>query len=47
MFHNDYIYCHDTGETHIFNEIDNISLFQKWCITFTLMEEMRFFLYIL
>ena len=31
----------------LFNEIDKMSLFQKWCITFTLMEEMRFFSYIL
>ena len=25
-----------------FNEIDITSLFQKWCITFTLIEETRF-----
>ena len=34
-------------EMQIFNETDKILLFQKWCITFTLMVEIRFFSYIL
>ena len=36
-----------TMENAYFNEIDKISLFQKWCITFTLIAQMRVFSYIL
>ena len=36
-----------TLENANFNEINKILLFEKWCITFSLIEKIIYFLYIL